>query len=363
MSYCLNPNCQKQQNPKGNNFCQSCGSRLLLRERYRALKIIGQGGFGKTFLAVDEDKPLKPKCVIKQFLPQVQEAKNIQDAARLFKQEAVRLNELGEHSQIPELLAYFEQNSQLYLVQEFIDGENLAQELAEEGVFSETKIWQLLSGLLPVLQFLHEHQVIHRDIKPENIIRRRGDEQFVLVDFGAARLVTGTALFQTGTAIGTAQYTAPEQLHGKAISASDLYSLGVSCLHLLTQIEPFNLFDTSEDDWAWRDFLTTSVSDSLGLILDKMVQKGTRRRYQSAAEVLQELNAEGRRQKAEVKEQVGKVEENDNFQTLSDVFQPVRGVNLIYGNPIDFQDEYELFKPSGDVNQTQRVNVEVPLGE
>jgi len=115
MSYCLNPNCRKQENPQENNFCQSCGSRLLLRERYRALRIIGQGGFGKTFLAVDEDKPSKPRCVIKQFLPQVQGANNIQHAARLFEQEAVRLDNLGKHSQMPELLAYFEQNGQLYI--------------------------------------------------------------------------------------------------------------------------------------------------------------------------------------------------------------------------------------------------------
>ncbi len=290
MSYCLNPNCRKQQNPQENNFCQSCGSTLLLRERYRALRIIGQGGFGKTFLAVDEDKPSEPRCVIKQFLPQVQGIKNIQYAAQLFEQEAVRLDELGEHSQIPELLAYFEQNDQLYLIQEFIDGENLAEELAEEGAFSERKIRQLLSSLLPVLQFVHEHQVIHRDIKPENIIRRRGDGELVLVDFGAAKFVTGTALLGTGTVIGTPQYTAPEQLKGKASFASDLYSLGVSCLHLLTQIEPLDLFDITENDWAWGNYLTTSVSDSLEQILDKMVQMGIRRRYQSAGEVLQELN-------------------------------------------------------------------------
>ncbi|NEP13811.1 MAG: protein kinase [Symploca sp. SIO2C1] len=290
MSYCLNPNCRQQENPQENNFCQSCGSMLLLRERYRALRIIGQGGFGKTFLAVDEDKPSKPECVIKQFLPQVQGIKNIQHAAKLFEQEAVRLDELGKHSQIPELLAYFEQNDQLYLIQEFIDGENLAEELVEEGAFSETKIRQLLSSLLPLLQFVHEHQVIHRDIKPENIIRRRGDGELVLVDFGAAKFVTGTALLQTGTVIGTAQYTAPEQLKGRASFVSDLYSLGVSCLHLLTQIEPLDLFDSSENDWAWRNYLNISVSDSLEHILNKMVEMGTRWRYQSAAQVLQEVN-------------------------------------------------------------------------
>ncbi|NES24963.1 MAG: serine/threonine protein kinase, partial [Symploca sp. SIO3E6] len=229
MSYCLNPNCRKPQNPQGCRFCQSCGSKLLLRERYRALRVIGQGGFGKTFLAEDEDKPSKPKCVIKQFLPQVQGSNSIQLAARLFEQEAVRLDDLGKHSQIPELLAHFEQNGQLYLVQEFIDGENLLQELGKKGKFDETQIRQLLSSLLPVLQFVHEHQVIHRDIKPENIIRRRGDGQLVLVDFGAAKFATGTALLRTGTVIGTPGYIAPEQGVGRTDFSSDLYSLGVSC--------------------------------------------------------------------------------------------------------------------------------------
>lgn len=289
MSYCLNPNCHKPQNPKGNRFCQTCGSKLLLRERYRALKLISQGGFGKTFQAVDADKPSKPPCVIKQFYPQAQGTNNVAKAAQLFEQEAVRLDELGKQSQIPELLAHFEQDGRLYLVQEFIDGQNLAQELEQNGAFNETQIRQLLSSLLPVLEFVHNQQVIHRDIKPENIIRRREDGQLVVVDFGAAKFVTGTALLKTGTVIGSPQYTAPEQAVGKAIFASDLYSLGVTCLHLLTQVNPFDLFDTSEYKWVWRDFLTTPVSDALGQVLEKMVQMATKQRYQSATEVLQDL--------------------------------------------------------------------------
>jgi len=291
MSYCLNPNCNKPQNPKGNKFCQTCGSKLLLRERYRALKLIGQGGFGKTFQAVDEDKPSKPPCVIKQFYPQAQGTNNVAKAAQLFEQEAVRLDQLGKQSQIPELLARFEQDGRLYLVQEFIDGQNLAQELEQNGAFNETQIRELLSSLLPVLEFVHNQQVIHRDIKPENIIRRRDDGQLVVVDFGAAKFVTGTALLKTGTVIGSPQYTAPEQAVGKAIFASDLYSLGVTCLHLLTQVNPSQLFDPSEYQWAWRDSLTTSVSDALGQILEKMVQMATKQRYQSATEVLQDLTS------------------------------------------------------------------------
>jgi serine/threonine protein kinase len=240
---------------------------------------------------VDEDKPSHPYCVIKQFFPQAQGTNTVQKAGELFTQEAVRLDELGKHPQIPELLAYFSQDSQQYLVQEFIDGRDLAQELAMNGAFNEAQVRSLLNDLLPVLQFVHQHQVIHRDIKPENIIRRR-DSQLVLVDFGASKVATGTALGRTGTAIGSAGYAAPEQSLGRAVFASDLYGLGVTCIHLLTGMHPFDLFDPSENAWVWRDALKSPVSNALGRILDKMLESAINRRYQSAAEVIKDLNSQ-----------------------------------------------------------------------
>ncbi|NER99590.1 MAG: protein kinase, partial [Symploca sp. SIO1B1] len=309
MSYCLNPNCRSPENPDGTNFCLSCGTKLLLRDRYRGMKTLGQGGFGKTFLAVDEDKPSHPYCVIKQFLPQTQGKKTLQKAAELFNQEAVRLDELGKHAQIPELLAYFSQEGQQYLVQEFIEGKNLAQELATNGTFDEAQIRILLHDLLPVLQFVHQHQVIHRDIKPDNIISRNLSKlgtgnvkgQLVLVDFGASKLATGTALARTGTVIGSAGFAAPEQAIGRAVFASDLYSLGVTCIHLLTQMHPFDLFDASEGVWVWRDVLSQPVSDALGLILDKMIASPINQRYQSAAEVMSHLQVQMPARKLSIK--------------------------------------------------------------
>jgi serine/threonine protein kinase len=306
MSYCLNPHCPTPQNPADNKFCQSCGSKLLLKDRYRTIQPIGQGGFGRTFLAVDEDKPSQPPCVIKQFFPQAQGTNTVQKAAELFTQEAIRLDELGKHPQIPELLAYFSQDSQQYLVQEFIDGRNLAEELAISGTFNEAQIRSLLHDLLPVLQFVHQHQVIHRDIKPENIIRRTSPTsrlstfplthgrigELVLVDFGASKVATGTALARTGTAIGSAGFAAPEQNYGKALFTSDIYGLGVTCIHLLTGMHPFDLFDANEGVWVWRNVLKSPVSEALGRILDKMIVSATNRRYQSVAEVLNDLNAQ-----------------------------------------------------------------------
>ena len=243
MSQCLNTDCLGI-NTEHHRFCQQCGKPLLLKDRYQALRLIGQGGFGKTFLAIDHDKPSKPRCVIKQFFPQIEGTNDLAKAEELFSQEAQRLDELGHHDQIPALMAYFTLEGRQYLVQEYIEGKNLEQELKQDGVFDQKKVTQLLLDLLPVLDFIHRIPVIHRDIKPENIIRRASDQKLVLVDFGAAKRVTPINRSVTGTMIGSAEYVAPEQLNGKAVLASDLYSLGVTCLYLLTGVSPFELFDS-----------------------------------------------------------------------------------------------------------------------
>ncbi len=292
MSQCLNPECLSI-NPDNFQFCQKCGNKLLLLERYWAKIILGQGGFGRTFLAVDEFKPSKPYCVIKQFLPQAQGTENVEKAAELFAQEAKRLELLGKNPQIPELYAYFTVDSYQYLVQEFIQGETLKQELDNHGVFRENQVRELLEDLLSVLQFVHSHNVIHRDIKPENIIRREADKKLVLVDFGAAKYIPKTQRRTvTGTIIGSAEYCAPEQSMGKPKLASDLYSLGVVCLHLLTQMSPFDLYDVMEMEWVWRDCLNGNiVSDELGQILDGLVEQKLKQRYQTVEDVLARLQS------------------------------------------------------------------------
>ncbi len=297
MSYCLNPRCRKPHNPSDAKFCITCGSRLLLGDRYRALKPLSQGGIGRTFLAVDERETTQPNCIIKQFSPHNQGTKDPTKATELFRQEVMRLQALGQHPQIPELLAYFTPETQgkaaiaSALVQRLIAGESLAQELEAEGAFNESEIRELLAELLPILQFIHDNQVIHRDINPNNIIRRSRDGQLVLVDFGAAKFTSKTALARTGTVVGSAAYTAPEQLRGKAVPSSDLYSLGVTCIHLLTHIHPFDLFSNLEGTWVWQDYLTQPVSTQMRRMLDKMLAGTAKRRYQSAAEILADLDA------------------------------------------------------------------------
>ena len=285
-SYCFNRDCPEPKNKQDAKSCVSCGSNLLLQNRYRALQLIGQGGFGRTFKGIDESQPYKPYCAIKQFW--VEPNSHRDKASELFEQEAKRLEVLGHNPQIPALLDYFVEQKEQYLVQEFISGDNLTV----QEVWHEADIEQLLLNILPLIKFVHSHQVIHRDIKPENILRRHSDNSLVLVDFGAAKVVTEAIANKTGTVIGSAAYTAPEQLKGKAVFASDLYSLGVTCVHLLTQVHPFTLFDSGENTWNWRHYLERPISDKLGKILDKMLEGAINKRYQSATAILHHLRSQ-----------------------------------------------------------------------
>ncbi|MGH1393747.1 MAG: SUMF1/EgtB/PvdO family nonheme iron enzyme [Trichormus sp.] len=303
MQICQNPNCSNPFNPDGNKFCMTCGHSSfgqLLRNRYRVLRLLGEGGFSKTYAAEDVDR-LNAPCVIKQFFPQIQGTGQRTKAAEFFKDEAFRLYELGEnHPQIPRLLAYFEQGSSLYLVQEFIPGLTLLQELLKQP-FNEVQIRQVLFDLLPVLDFIHSCNVIHRDIKPENIIRRDSDGKLVLIDFGGAKQVTQTSVARQATVIYTLGYAPTEQMAGFACPASDLYALGVTCVRLLTQCLPIQnlygniddgLYDPMSAKWLWQDYLEKKgiiVSDNLSKVLDRLIQHLPNDRYQSATEALDDL--------------------------------------------------------------------------
>ncbi|MBD2164302.1 serine/threonine protein kinase [Calothrix membranacea FACHB-236] len=300
MICCLNPDCPNPQNPEGSHFCLSCGTGLvrLLRNRYRIIQPIGRGGFARTYLAEDIDK-LNEQCVVKQLVRGQFYGGGGSDAQKkateLFEREAKRLQELGKHDQIPTLFAYFKENDYLYVVQEFIEGQNLLQELKQQGVFDETKIRQVFNDLLPVLEIIHEQQVIHRDIKAENIIRRQYDGKLVLIDFGVSKQKTEVANTAPGTIIGSLGYAPIEQLQlGTAYPASDLYSLGITCFHLLTNVTPSQLWMKQGFSWTnnWRSQLSQPISQELGLILDRLMQEHHEQRYQTAKAVLLDLNAQ-----------------------------------------------------------------------
>lgn len=292
MTYCLNPNCQHPQNSPQDSFCQSCGEKLVLRERYLAIAPIGQGGFGRTFKAIDSDLPGHPFCAIKQFLPQIEGTAAANKAAELFAQEANILYKLNYPS-IPKLLASFvTSNSRQYLIEDFIDGQNLEVELQRSGVLSSDRIRVLLNALLPALAYIHQLGFIHRDLKPANIIRKTEDGKLFLVDFGAAKVDAFAHSQLRGTTIGTPEFMAPEQNWGSATPASDLYSLGVTCVHLLTGVSPFQLFDDDSGCWSWRDRLSQPIDTQLATVLDKLIQQKPIDRYPNAQEVIAALQTQ-----------------------------------------------------------------------
>ncbi len=306
MLCCLNPDCPHPLNPDGITNCQSCGAPVipLLRGHYRVIKVLSdEGGFGRTYLAEDVDK-LNERCVVKQLAPKVQGTWALKKAIESFQQEAQRLQELGKNPQIPTLLAYFEQDSYLYLVQEFVDGQTLLKELRQQGIYGETEIREVLLDLLPVLKFIHERGVIHRDIKPQNIMRRisltpsgsggktSGAGELVLIDFGASKQLSATVRTKPGTTIGTRGYTPLEQMQdGEAYPASDLFSLGATCFHLMSGISPAIFWTENGYSWvsSWRQHLRRPISTDLAEILDKLLKKDIQERYQSADEVIKDL--------------------------------------------------------------------------
>ena len=152
MSYCVNPTCPDPKNSASVQTCQACGSQLLLRDRFRPMKPIAQGGFGATFLAIEEKLPGKAPCVIKQLRPSSTTPYILKMARELFAREAETLGKIGNHPQIPRLLDYFEDNNQFYLVQEYVSGFTLQQEVKQNGVYSETGVRQFLSEIMPLLQ-------------------------------------------------------------------------------------------------------------------------------------------------------------------------------------------------------------------
>ena len=298
MSYCLNPSCPKPINHPKSKLCRACGSPLLLHGRYHLVKGLGKGGFGATFLAADLSLPGKPLCVIKQLRPNTENPNFLSMARELFEREAKTLGKIGNHPKIPRLLDYFEDRKQFYLIQEFVKGNNLQQEVKKIGVLNEKKAREVLKQILIILRDIHAQKVIHRDIKPANIIRREIDKQLVLIDFGVVKNQVNsigaggsnqTAF--TAFAVGTPGFAPPEQLAMRPVYASDVYGLGVTIMYLMTGKAPKNMdCDPITGDIDW--FKYADVSDSFAEILTKMLEVAVKSRYKSAQEVLQALDME-----------------------------------------------------------------------
>lgn len=314
--YCTRPHCPRPQNKFSDlddhatlrtveqKYCITCGMPLILVGRYLPTRLLGRGGFGAAFLARDRYTPGMRQCVVKQFQP----AGNLSPtqlklAQDLFEREAVVLEEIGhQHEQIPDLFAYFpvivpslqlgQQDQFFYLVQEYIDGQDLEQELAQKGKYSEPEVLEILRETLKLLKFVHEKGIIHRDIKPSNIMRHRNGKIYLL-DFGAVKQVTNAPIGSSGASTGiySMGFAPPEQMSGgQVFPSTDLYALAVTTLILLTgETQISQLFDAYSNEWKWRSHVT--VSTRLADILDKMLLSAANQRYQSAQEVLEVIDA------------------------------------------------------------------------
>lgn len=263
----------------------------ILGGHYRISSHLGGGGFGTTFLAADEYLPNKPCCVVKQLKPQATDPLTLETARRLFDTEAQVLHQLGNHDRIPRLLAYFEENQEFYLVQEWIDGHNLSDELLPGVQWPEAQVVALLQDVLQTLAFVHQQQVIHRDINPRNLIRRKVDQQLVLIDFGAVKQISTQLLQAAGprtVAIGTPGYMPSEQIAGSPQPSSDLYAVGIIAIQALTGLSPYEISkDAQTGELLWQQGI--QVNPALAQILNKLVRYDFRERYQSAQQVLDAL--------------------------------------------------------------------------
>jgi serine/threonine-protein kinase len=288
---------QRQAEPQHPvSLSQLCGTGQLFRQRYQIQQILGRGGFGVTFLAEDVTLPGHPLCVIKQLCPKMSSPVALQRACQRFEREAKILSQLGSHAQIPRLLDYFQFQDEFYLIQEYVPGCTLAQQIKRQGPMDEQQVKRFLAELLPVIDYIHRNQVIHRDIKPPNLIRCQDDGRLVLIDFGAVKeqFVWEKTSLQRGSTthfVGTLGFAPPEQLALRSTYSSDIFAIGVTCLYLLTAKPPMEFdYDVVTGEVCWQAFV--QVSDHFAKVLDKMLRIAPKERYQSAQELLRVLELE-----------------------------------------------------------------------
>jgi serine/threonine protein kinase len=268
----------------------------LLDGRYQITHSLAKGGFGQTYLAVDFHRPGHPTCVVKKLDPNTHTPQLQETIQRLFKSEAETLEKLGQNPQIPQLLAYFKNNEEFYLVQEYIPGQSLSLELVAGQPWGTEQVIDLLADILEILDFVHRQGVIHRDIKPDNIIRRHSDQKLVLIDFGSVKELrkVGYSIQQDATiAVGTPAYMPMEQFNGFPQFNSDIYAVGVIGIRAATGLSAedvrtiLNPSRPGAPETYWLE--QVSIHPALAAILDKMVYPDYQSRYPTVAAVLTDL--------------------------------------------------------------------------
>lgn len=267
----------------------------ILQNRYCLLNILGQGGFGRTYLAEDQGR-FQEKCALKEFIPQNSGTQSLQKSKELFQREASILYQI-QHPQIPQFRAAFGQNQRLFLVQDYVEGKTyrtlLAQRKSNNEKFTEAEVLRLLQQLLPVLDYIHSQGIVHRDISPDNVILRERDHTPVLIDFGVVKDIASKVQYPdltlSATTVGKMGYAPSEQIQtGRAYPSSDLYSLAVMAIVLLTTQEPQVLFDENSLSWNWQKWISP-VSPVLAQVLNRMLSYRPGDRYPNARAVVRAL--------------------------------------------------------------------------
>ncbi|AFY71311.1 serine/threonine protein kinase [Thalassoporum mexicanum PCC 7367] len=267
----------------------------ILDGRYKVVKELAAGGFAQTYLAEDMRLPGHPNCVVKHFNPAISDPYFLKKSLELFKAEAETLQRLGQHDQIPRLYAYFEEEQEFYLVQEFVAGHPLSSELLPGGKLPEPRVIKLVLDVLEILAYVHSCGVIHRDIKPDNLIRRHVDGKLVLIDFGTVKqiqnqLLNSQAHRPVTMPIGTPGFMPSEQEQGNSCPNSDIYALGMLALQALTGMHPSQFKRQPNGDLDWRSYVSVaSISAPLAQVVDQMIAYEQTQRYQTTDQVVTAL--------------------------------------------------------------------------
>ncbi|MDB9306388.1 MULTISPECIES: serine/threonine protein kinase [Cyanophyceae] len=272
-------------------------TKTLLNNRYQVIQVLGAGGFGETFLAEDTHMPSRRRCVIKQLKPIANDPKTDEMIQQRFEREAATLEYLGDScNQIPKLYAYFSENGLFYLVQEWIEGPTLTNIVEAKGPESETAVREILLSLLSVLDYVHSKGIIHRDIKPDNIILRSTDNKPFLIDFGAVketiRSVVSSSHHPTRSlVIGTPGYMPTEQAIGRPVYATDIYSLGLTAIYLLTGKHPPELQTHLQTGAILWEESAPDVSRHLAKVINQAIHPHVSDRYSTASKMLYALKS------------------------------------------------------------------------
>ena len=324
----------------------------LLNNRYQVIQVLGAGGFGETFLAEDIHLPSRRRCVIKQLKPLADDPKTYQKIQHKFEREAATLEFLGEGSeQIPNLFAYFSEDGLFYLVQEWIQGQTLTDIVENQGCLNEEAVREILLSLLPVLEYVHYKGIIHRDIKPDNIILRNSNRKPVLIDFGAVKETVRTAINSSGNTtksmvIGTPGYMPIEQAVGRAVFATDIYSLGLTAIYLITGKHPQELeINPQTGELIWESD-APGITESLKQVLNQAINPNIGTRFSTASKMLYALESNSGINTASP---VSNNQNTNNQQTQKTVaISPVAGVpqnNISSNSNSNSQNSTNSLKP------------------